>query len=156
MIKPQGFIVLLIAGVLGSCNPPALVNQTEEVADGHWEFGDIKRFTVDVEDTLQLYNYHILVRHGGNYGYQNLIVYFKTFYPNNTYDIDTINCMMAYPTGEWIGSGLGDLIDNDVLFKINQPLPLPGTYNFEIQHAMRPDTIEEIYDVGILIESAMN
>lgn len=150
------WLMMIGVALLAACGPTAVVNQTAEIAQGKWAFEDAKTFSAQIADTLKPVNYKVQVRHGGNYPYRNLIVYFKTYYPNNTYMIDTINCPLAAASGKWHGSGLGDLFDNEVLFKINQRFPQSGTYNFEIQHAMRPDTIEEIYDIGVLIESAMD
>jgi gliding motility-associated lipoprotein GldH len=144
--------VLLMA--LAACTKPALINETQEVPSGDWEFNDVKRFTHEVSDTLSPFNFYAQIRHSGNYEYQNLIIYFKTYFPNNTFIVDTIDCPMAEASGKWMGSGLGDLLDNQVMFKRNLQFPLAGTYNFEIQHAMRPDTIHEIYDVGLLIKNA--
>jgi gliding motility-associated lipoprotein GldH len=145
--------IMLMIG-LGACTKPALVNQTQEVTAGEWGYADLKSFSQEVSDTLSPYNFYAQIRHSGNYEYQNLIIYFKTYFPNNKFVVDTIDCPMANAAGKWMGSGLGDLLDNQVMFKRNLQFPIPGTYKFEIQHAMRPDTIHEIYDVGLLIKSA--
>ncbi|MEZ4720904.1 MAG: gliding motility lipoprotein GldH [Flavobacteriales bacterium] len=142
--------------LLTSCGPEAIINESHEIPNGEWVFENGVQFSAEIVDTLQPVNYYIQVRHSGNYAYRNLIVYFKTFYPNNTYMVDTINCPLAEPSGKWLGSGLGDMLDNRILFKINQRFPMSGGYNFEIQHAMRPDIIHEVYDVGLLIEKAKN
>lgn len=142
--------------ILSSCGNEALIKETTEIQNGNWAFNDARRITCTVDDTLTPYNYQLLVRHGGDYAWQNLIVYFRTYFPNNTYKVDTLNCMLAEPSGKWKGKGLGDLLDNQILFKINEPFPRSGKYIFEIQHAMRPDTIHEIYDIGLLVEKAIN
>ena len=148
--------VAIIAVLMTGCSSPSFLNQIDQIPNAEWGFTDPVRFSAKVLDTSQAYNYSIQVRHGGNYDYQNLIVFFKTYYPNNTYIIDTVDCPLAEPNGRWLGSGLGDIIDNRILFKINQRFPQTGEYNFEIQHAMRMDTVYEIYDVGLLISSAGN
>jgi gliding motility-associated lipoprotein GldH len=144
--------IVLITLLLAGCTEEALINQTREVSNAKWAFDDPVKMSVDVLDTTSSYAYVIQLRHSGDYRYRNLIVYFKTFYPNNTYMVDTVDCPLAEPSGRWLGSGLGDILDNQILFKINQPFPISGTYNFEIQHAMRSDTVHEIYDMGLLIK----
>lgn len=146
------FAIVILALIIGSCSDDALLNQTEEIKNGAWAFDEPLKLGLEVGDTLNNYAYFIQLRHGGDYKYSNLIVYFKTFYPNNTYMVDTIDCPLAEPNGRWLGSGLGDILDNQILFKINQTFPKGGLYNFEIQHAMRTDTIHEIYDMGLLIK----
>lgn len=148
--------IVLITLLLAGCTEEALINQTREVTNAKWAFDDPVKMSVDVLDTTSSYAYFIQLRHSGDYRYRNLIVYFKTFYPNNTYMVDTVDCPLAEPSGRWLGSGLGDILDNQILFKINRQFPISGTYNFEIQHAMRSDTIHEIYDMGLLIKKMNN
>lgn len=147
------FISLIM---LAACGPQTLLTETTEIKDGEWRFEDSRTVSCDVRDTLTPFNFHVLLRHGANYKYQNLIIYFKQYYPNNTYTIDTIDCPLADNSGRWYGSGIGDLLDNRIMFKRNVQFPMAGVYNFELQHAMRSDTVEEIYDIGLLIEGASN
>ena len=156
MMRKLIFIGTIAVALLNSCKTDALLNETREVPNSQWVYENTALFSADVVDTLHPYNYFIQVRHSGDYAYRNLILYFKTYYPNNTYIVDTVDCPLAEPNGKWIGTGIGDLLDNRIMFKINQRFPIAGSYNFELQHAMRPDTIHEIYDVGLLIESAKN
>lgn len=149
-----GVVGGLVVILLSSCNQGVLVQETTEIEQGQWAFQDVRRLSVDVSDTITSYDYHLLVRHGGQYAWQNLILYFKTYRPDNTFSIDTLNCTLAQPDGTWMGKGLGDILDNRILFKINQRFRTPGTYMFEFQHAMRPDTVMEVYDIGILISEA--
>ncbi|GAB4382312.1 MAG: hypothetical protein Kow0075_14140 [Salibacteraceae bacterium] len=143
-----GMLVVLFHG----CGPSPLISETTSIDGGKWAFTDVRQLKVIIDDTLTPYNHYILVRHGGKYSYRNLIVMVKTFYPNKTYKVDTVDCPMADKQGRWLGTGLGDLIDNRILFKMNQRFPLAGEYKFELQHAMRPDTVHEIYDIGLEIE----
>src|SRR5687767_5114196 len=107
--------------LLVSCGPRTLVNEITEIQKGEWQFEDAKHFSAEITDTLTPCNYYMLIRHGGDYPYQNLVLYFKTYYPNNTFTVDTIDCPMADQSGRWLGKGLGDLVDNPVLFKRNTP-----------------------------------
>ena len=132
------------------------MNASTPIEGGAWAFEDARKLSVDVQDTITPFNFYVLVRHGANYPYQNLILYFKTYYPNNTYKVDTIDCPLAAPSGQWLGSGLGDMLDNRIMFKRNVQFSQGGTYNFELQHAMRPDTIEQVFDIGLMIESALD
>ncbi len=150
------FGAAIIFLTLAGCIEDALLNQAQEISHGAWAFDQPVKMSLDVSDSLDNYGYFIQLRHGGDYKYRNLIVYFKTFYPNNTYIVDTIDCPLAEPSGRWLGSGLGDIYDNQILFKINQQFPQGGVYNFEIQHAMRSDTVHEIYDMGLLVKRMNN
>lgn len=149
-------IICICSATLASCSADALINESTHVENGRWAYHDVRRLSVEVSDTLTPFNYYVQIRHGGNYAYQNLIVYFKTYYPDNTYKIDTVDCPLADKSGRWYGNGLGDLLDTKVMFKRNVQFSQSGNHHFEIQHAMRLDTIDEIYDIGLLIESAID
>ena len=64
---------------------------------------------------------------------------------------DTLECILADEKGKWLGNGLGDIYDNQILFKKNVRFPLAGKYTFEIQHGMRADIVPLIMDVGLRI-----
>lgn len=146
---------VLFFGLVG-CESDPLINETMEIDASIWAYEQPVTFTAEVDDTLANHNFYIQLRHGGDYKYQNLIVFFRTYYPNNTFITDTVDCPLAEPDGKWKGSGLGDILDNRIVFKINQKFPQTGTYNFELQHGMRPDSIHEIYDVGLLVHQTNN
>lgn len=150
MIKNIGFVVLSL--MLLGCEPEAVIFHTQEIPNQRWAFSEPVRFSTEISDTISGFNHYLLIRQGGDYAYQNLLVFVKTYYPNNTYMVDTFDCPLAAPNGQWLGSGIGDVFDNKVLVKMNEVFPQGGTYNFEIQHAMRPDTIDEVFDIGLKVE----
>ena len=151
----KSILMVLVVMVFAACGPDTLINETREIEKGEWAFSDTKQFSLLINDTLTPLDFSVLIRHGGNYPYQNLILYVKTYFPNNSFKVDTIDCPLADKSGRWYGSGLGDMLDNKVVFKRNVQMPLSGQYNFEIQHAMRSDVVHEIYDIGLHIESAV-
>ena len=61
---------------------------------------------------------------------------------------------MADEKGKWLGTGVGDLYDNQIPFKRNVRFPLAGIYHFEIEQGMRLETTPLILDVGLRIEKA--
>lgn len=151
LIFTTAYALTLIVG----CTNESLVNETSPIQDGAWAFEDARKLKVNISDTLSPFNFYVLVRHGADYPYQNLILYFKTYYPNNTYTVDTIDCPLAAPNGKWLGSGLGDMLDNRIMFKRNIQFSKSGEYNFELQHAMRSDTICCVHDIGLMIQTAL-
>lgn len=148
--------LLLILLSFSACDQNVVLSESTPTKSGKWAFEDDVEIKAELTDTLSPLNFYIQLRHGSNYPYQNLIVFFKTYFPNNTYKVDTIDCPLAEKSGRWYGSGLGDLLNNRIMFKRNVQLPQAGSYKFELQHAMRSDTIEEIYDIGLRIEKAIN
>ncbi len=137
---------------LYSCDSGSIVQDKFVINEGEWKMG--KRFVskVEVNDLQNPYNFYLNVRNGGDYPYSNLHVFVTTTFPNGKKAIDTVNCPLADKSGKWLGSGLGDLIDNRIMFKFNRRFPLKGNYSFSIEHAMRDTVVPAIYNVGLSIE----
>jgi len=81
-------------------------------------------------------------------------LFIKTVFPNGKFSNDTLECVLADEKGKWLGTGLGDIYDNQIPFKRNVRFPMAGTYRFEIEQGMRTETVPLIMDVGLRIEKA--
>jgi gliding motility-associated lipoprotein GldH len=68
---------------------------------------------------------------------------------------DTVELTLADASGKWLGSGMGDIWDNRVLFKQSFRFPEKGTYQFALEQAMRVDPLPQVMDVGIRIEKVL-
>jgi gliding motility-associated lipoprotein GldH len=97
---------------------------------------------------------YVNVRNSAGYNYSNLFLFIKTIFPKGEQTIDTLECTLADPSGKWLGEGLGDIWDNQILFKKNIRFPQSGQYKFEVEQAMRIDPLTSIMDIGLRIEKA--
>lgn len=153
-MKPVALPCLFLLFSLAGCNSDALINESRKMDNGQWAYEETVQFDVHVTNTEKPYNFYALVRNGTTYGFSNLLLFFHTKFPDGSIRLDTVSCPLADPGGRWYGSGLGDMVDNEILFKRNVQFRDTGNYVFEFQHAMRQDTVEEIYDIGLRIEAA--
>ncbi|MBQ0152954.1 MAG: gliding motility lipoprotein GldH, partial [Chryseobacterium sp.] len=71
-----------------------------------------------------------------------------------TSQIDTLNYILAKPSGEWLGTGFGETKETLFQYKLNYKFPKEGTYEVDVQHAMRNDILTGIEDIGIKVETA--
>lgn len=148
------FLFLLLAPVflLVSCSQNAIFDETIEVDEAGWYKNDLARFDLVIEDSISTFNYYLNLRHTVDYRYSNLFVFLKTTYPNGNVSRDTIEFVLADKSGEWFGKGWGKIRDNSVLLVEGIKFPLKGPYTFQIQQAMRVDTLKGISNIGIRIE----
>lgn len=152
------FPVLLLLTVLGfsSCDKALIFEKNQDIPEEGWKKDNIIKLDVDIKDPSTPANFYINVRNADGYPFQNLYLFIKTTFPNGKMSNDTLECVLADEKGKWLGSGLGDIYDNQILFKRNVRFPLAGTYKFEIQHGMRVDPVLLIMDVGLRIAKAKN
>ncbi len=148
-------ILLLFSSLLfSSCDSARIFEKNQDLPEEGWTKDDIIKFDVDIKDPSTPANFYANVRNADGYPFNNLYLFIKTTFPNGKMSNDTLECVLADEKGKWLGNGLGDIYDNQILFKRNVRFPIAGVYKFEIQHGMRVEPVLLIMDVGLRIEKA--
>ncbi len=144
---------LLLAMTFASCgNKDVIFDESVIIPNASWDNQELPYFDVNVEDTLSAYNFYLNIRHLENYRYSNFYMFMHTTFPDGNQTHDTVEIVLAYPDGRWVGSGSGSMRNNKILLNDNLYFPLKGTYRFEIEQAMREDVLDGVTDVGVCFE----
>ena len=149
-------ISLAIVALLSSCANNAIIDETISIPKAQWDSQNWAYFNVDIQDTVSAYNFYFTLRHLENYKYSNLYLFMHTTMPNGAITHDTIECLLAEPSGRWIGKGSGTMRNIDIVLNNNLHFPMRGIYKFEIEQAMWDSVLEGISDVGLKIEKHDN
>jgi gliding motility-associated lipoprotein GldH len=147
-------LLMLMFLLFSSCDRKRIFEENQPITNNLWDSNNKLKFTVDIMDTVNSNNFYVNVRNADGYPYNNLFLFIKTTFPNGKVAIDTMECVLADEKGKWLGSGMGDIYDNQIPFKRNVRFPMSGKYTFELQQGMRLDNIPLIMDVGLRIEKA--
>jgi gliding motility-associated lipoprotein GldH len=150
-VLPNLFLGCLFV-LLTACDAKRVYEQNVDIPDYIWDKENAIYFDVPITDTVSLHNVYINIRNASGYGYSNIYLFLDTKYPNNSISRDTIECILADPSGKWLGDGSGDIWDNQILFKKNVRFKQIGTYKFRYEQAMRMPKLPMIMDVGLRIE----
>ncbi|MGB0165814.1 MAG: gliding motility lipoprotein GldH [Luteibaculum sp.] len=149
----------LIHSVLGlclfalfSCGPRVKYSEVYDIDPDGWKIKDTLSFSLEVEDTTKPYNYFVAIKNTKEYQYSNFILFMEAYGPNGLKAKDTLHFTMAYPDGRWTGKSFGAEVSNKFLIKKGAPFPHPGTYGFVFYHAMRDSSVENITNLGLIIE----
>ena len=135
-----------------SCDRARIFEENRNIPEGGWNSKTILKYEVEITDPATAANFYINVRNADGYPYSNLYLFIKTTFPNGKMSNDTLECVLADEKGKWLGTGMGDIYDNQIPFKRNVRFPISGKYTFEIQHGMRADIVPLIMDIGLRIE----
>ncbi|HTA28356.1 MAG TPA: gliding motility lipoprotein GldH [Bacteroidia bacterium] len=145
---------LLISITISSCTKDVVYRNCTTIPNDIWDMNKPLTFDVPVSDTINKYNIFVTVRNADNYDFSNLYLFIDINSPMKVVERDTMECILADANGKWLGSGLGDIWDNKILFKRNVKFRKPGIYEFIITQAMRVDSLPMIMDAGLSIEKS--
>src|SRR5579863_7042953 len=123
--------------MLSSCNHGVLYQKYITIPDNEWDMNKPVTFKVDIKDTVSNYNVYVNVRNADGYAYSNLYLFIDITTPMHTKVRDTLECILAAPSGKWLGEGLGDIWDNKIPFRRNTHFPRAGEYDVTFTQAMR-------------------
>ena len=150
------YLVIAMLVLFFSCDQNRVFENNINIPDGIWNVDNRLSFDVNMVDTISSHDIFLNVRHTSFYPYQNLFLFVVTTAPPGAAIKDTFECILADHKGKWYGSGLGEIWDNQILFKKNVRFPSSGLYNVEIEQAMRRENLPFVMDVGIRVEKVDN
>lgn len=148
--------LLLSSLIYTSCSLDVAYEQMEEINVAGWNYSKPVTFTFNAPDTVNKYNLIFDIRITPDYGYQNLWLFIETTEPDGFVHIDSVNCPLAFPDGRWIGSGMGDLIDNPILIHQKFRFTKAGEYSLKVKHGMRNDELPNIQNLGVILKRLKN
>jgi gliding motility-associated lipoprotein GldH len=147
-------ILFIITTATGCSDPNRVFDQSTEITNLNWAYINTLKYQVKIDDEKAAYNLYFNVRVTGDYKYSNLFVLLHTSAPGLKPDVMRYELKLASATGQWLGSGSGNLYSYQIPFKTGQHFPAKGTYTFEIEQNMRDNPLHEVSDVGIRVEKA--
>lgn len=147
-------IVLFSVLLLASCSNNVVFSKYEKFENNEWYAKNKVSFDVEMEDINSFHDISVMVRHADAYPYSNLYLFLTTTYPDGKVTLDTLECILANPKGEWMGNGAGDIFDITIPLKQSTRFPLAGKYNFKFEQAMRTDPLPLIMDFGFEVKKS--
>jgi len=150
------FILAVTLCLFMSCDPKRIFEQYKPVESKGWHRDSVIVFSVDLEDPFSKYNMYLNIRNRGSYGNSNIWLCVSMRFPDGRLTTDTVELILADPAGRWKGSGIGDLYDNQILYRQDVESPIAGEYQFLIRQAMRPVRLKGIQDVGLRLEKRVS
>jgi gliding motility-associated lipoprotein GldH len=147
---------ILLTALLCACTDAPVFQADEPIPEGAWDRSYKPVFEFDITDTVSKHDVFIDVRHTGDYAFSDLFLFVDLNGPGGRSIRDTVECLLAEPSGKWYGKGLGfifaDRYQAHVLYKLGNRFPANGRYSIRLEQAMRTERLQGILDVGVSIE----
>ena len=144
------FILLLF--FVWACNDQVIIDTNQEINNRNWSYINKIQIPVNIVDNTKSYNLYLNLRHTADYKYSNVFVLIHQIGPDKKKATIRKEFQLAYPDGEWLGSGSGNLYSYQLPFQEGYKFPSAGKYIFEFEQNMRDNPLREISDVGLRIE----
>ena len=141
------FLLLFLSG----CQPGAVYDDNKSFTGNVWKSDQVVRFDVELKDTVSIHKFYLSLRHETSYRYANLFLFIHTTYPDGKEANDTVECILADPSGKWLGKGITEIRDYQVLLRRGLRFPQMGNYIFELEQAMREPELTGVKDIGLRI-----
>jgi gliding motility-associated lipoprotein GldH len=138
--------------LLSACTNNVVFTDSIAMPAKKWELMNIPSFSVTINDTLNSNNVMFTIRTGSSYPFRNIYLFVKTTSPDGASITDTLQYYLADEKGKWYGKGFGDIHELNLPYKSNVYFPVRGTYKFTVQHGMRVEDLNGVYDFGLRIE----
>lgn len=158
MVKGVGFFLFVGVLFFASCDKTRVYDEYRSIR-GEWQRDSLVKFRFEAPDTLINYNLFINLRNNSDYDFSNIYLITELNFPNGRVISDTLQYEMAAPSGEWLGTGFGDVKESKLWYKENIRFTEAGEYLVTIQQAMRRrdsiagiEGLEGITEVGFRIE----
>jgi gliding motility-associated lipoprotein GldH len=136
---------------LSGCDSGTVYDYNKSFRDDVWKSEEIVRFDVALEDTVNIHKFYFNLRHSTSYRYANIFLFIHSTFPDGTEARDTVECILADPSGKWMGKGISNIRDNQILLRRGLRFPQKGTYVFEFEQAMRDPELYGVMDIGLRI-----
>ena len=142
----------LLLLLLQGCDKHVYYTDEHDVDETGWNMNDAAVFDVDVDDTLQVFDFFIDVRNSVHFPKANVFFFINTTFPDGSVAYDTLECPLADVEGHWYGRRTGRYVDSRYVFRRHVIFPRTGLYHFEILHGMRDTNVVGLKSVGLRIE----
>jgi len=151
------YVILLIGLtlIISSCANDSIYDHNQNL-NSPWVAEQKAEFDFNISDTLSAFDFYINIRNTTDYNYSNLYLFIRTDFPDGRYAIDTAEIFLADLHGNWLGSGIGEIKDNQILFRKHGRFPMKGQYKITFEQAMRNIELQGIKSVGTRIVKSDN
>lgn len=146
------FVLCMVLFSFYSCDKNRVYENFYSTGTHGWDKDSVATFQFDIVDIETKYNLYVNTRNLEQFPYSNLWLFVEVIAPDLTAIRDTVEYQLAFANGKWRGKGTGGIYLSQLPYRINVFFPVEGTYQVNIQHAMRDEQLKGLRDIGIRIE----
>ncbi len=147
-------ILFLLSVLSTGCDQRRVYDSYQSPGKDGWSVDSLVTFSFGIQNSTRNHDIYVNVRNDKNYEYSNLWLFIRIIPPRGEVLTDTLQMVLADPSGRWLGKGFTGVFHNSMPYRTGVFFPVPGEYKVEIKHGMRPQLLKGLTHVGLRVEEA--
>lgn len=142
---------MLAVIALSACGPDYLIDETYDIPNDQWVYEDSVRFDFTIEDTLELYDLTLELKHTTGYPYQNLYTKIHTYFPDGQRLSKPVSLELANAAGEWRGNCNAETCTTPIPIQTGAYFNQPGNYTIVVEQFMRESPVNGVQSLTLKV-----
>ncbi len=148
----QLFLLVIIAGLM-ACNPDRVYESHQKSFPKHrWYKEKALTFEPTISDTTGKYNISVALRHVYGFQHPAMKVRLTVITPSGNENTETYTFPVFGKESQYRSDCSGDICDLESLIIEGVSYKETGTYKYTIAHDMDVDPLQNVMEVGLIIE----
>jgi gliding motility-associated lipoprotein GldH len=154
-MRIKASIVALFIGSLSfvACDKIPMYQKSYSFENKEWVQNVKPSFTIEIKDTVKVYDFVLTLRTSTDYKYSNLWIFMNTAAPDGKKSREAFEIQITNPDGTWCGKKTGTIVENNLIFK-KKKIPLKGKYVFVLEQGITASKIDQVLDVGLTVDES--
>ncbi|MEL7251084.1 MAG: gliding motility lipoprotein GldH [Bacteroidota bacterium] len=144
--------VLGLLSVLASCGPNFVHESALEIPETGWTYQDSLTAQFEIEDSLTIYNLHLLLEHDERFPFQNFYVQVHTKFPDGQRLSELVSLELANKVGRWLGECSSTTCQLDIPIQEGAYFNQIGEYQITIEQYSRRNPLPGVLEIGFAVE----
>jgi gliding motility-associated lipoprotein GldH len=145
-------LFLLFTLALTSCGPDYIVNQSYEISNSTWTYGDTLNFEIEVKDSLKIYNLFLDIEHSTDFYFHNMYVQIHTAFPSGKRISEQVSIELANKAGTWFGNCNEDWCTISIPIQSGAYFDAIGKHTITLEQYTRKDSLPGIRSIAFKVE----
>jgi len=125
------FLISIVLTFL-SCNQTTVFEGYKSFKNQEWNTDSLVKFDYFINDTITKHKLILKIRHSVDYEFQNLFLF---IYSGSSKD--TVELLIADNKGKWLGKGIGDIREVEIVIENEKTYNKKENQTFTIEQATR-------------------
>lgn len=153
MVSKKISVILLAVLLITGCAEQPFYEKSYSFKGNQWTQDVKPSFKVEIQDTTKEYDFTLTLRTTTDYAFSNVWIYLNSKTPDGQTAREPFEMYITQPDGSWAGIKTGTVVENHLIFK-RRKLPKAGTYYFSLEQGITLESLGEVLDVGLKIDTA--